>query len=151
MNIENIPISTLLPHGPEATLIDRLVSSSASESVAIVDIVDSTPFLNDGTVPNYFGIEYMAQTIAARVGLEAYRQNVTPPMGVLLGTRAFQCSVRGFALGSRLEIRVKPLIVDGGFGSFDCRIDIGDLIAKAVLNTYKPGPEALARIVSVES
>jgi predicted hotdog family 3-hydroxylacyl-ACP dehydratase len=146
MNVSDISIDTILPHGPEATLIDKLVETSAEQSVATVHISESTPFLADGFVPAYIGIEYMAQTIAARAGFEARLKSLPPPIGFLLGTRSYQCLANAFALGCRLVVRVKPLLVDGGFGSFECVIDIEEPVATAVLTTYQPGPGMLKEL-----
>jgi predicted hotdog family 3-hydroxylacyl-ACP dehydratase len=141
-----MPIGRLLPHGPEMTLIDRLVWTSDEASIASVYISESALFLNEGFVPSYVGIEYMAQTIAARVGFEARRANKEPPIGFLLGTRSYRCSLNGFPLGSRLEVRVEPVFMDAGFGAFNCRITLDEPVAEAVLNTYRPGPEMMRHL-----
>jgi predicted hotdog family 3-hydroxylacyl-ACP dehydratase len=146
MKASQFSIDEILPHGPEATLIDRLVETSAEQSVATVKICESTPFLVNGFVPAYIGIEYMAQTIAARVGFDARVGGRPPPIGFLLGTRAYQTYISAFALGCEVVVRVKPLLVDGGFGSFECWIEINEPVATAVLTMFQPGPEMLQEI-----
>src|SRR5262249_45980544 len=63
-----IPIGELLRHGPEMTLIDRLVSYDQQKSVAAVEIGPASRFFDGDGVPGWVGIEYMAQAIAAHVG-----------------------------------------------------------------------------------
>ena len=144
MTVESIPVTDLLPHGPEMTLLDALVASTDDCTIARVTVTRNSEFAESGGVPGYVGLEYMAQTIAARVGYEAYAQGVSPPIGFLLGTRSYTCYQPIFAFGSELVISVKPLFVDGEFGSFECAIQAESLLASAVLNTYQPAPENLA-------
>lgn len=138
MTPASIPVVDLLPHGSEMALIDQLLESSESRSVAAVEIRADSEFAGPAGVPCWVGLEYMAQTIAARVGFEAYLNGEEPPLGYLLGTREFVSRVPLFAIGSRLRIIASPLLVDRGFGSFSCSIEIDTVVATAVLNTYRP-------------
>jgi predicted hotdog family 3-hydroxylacyl-ACP dehydratase len=141
MNVSDIPIIELLPHGPEFALIDALISTSDDETIAVVTVREDTPFAEGGGVPAYVAIEYMAQTIAARIGYLARLNGLEPPIGFLLGTRLFTCSASHFPLGSRIEISVRPMLTGGSFGAFACCISTGDVIAEATLNTYQPKPD----------
>lgn len=138
MTPASIPIVELLPHGSEMALIDQLVESSESRSVAAVEITADSEFASPVGVPCWVGLEYMAQTIAARVGYEAYLNGEEPPVGYLLGTREFVSRAPLFAIGSRLRVVVSPVLVDQGFGSFSCSIELDTVVAAAVLNTYRP-------------
>ena len=149
MNPESIPATELLPHGPEITLIDRLVVSDTERSVAVVEILPGSEFAELDSVPAWIGIEYMAQTIAARAGFEARLNGEPPPIGFLLGTRSYTCRTAVFTIGSRLEITAKPLFVELGFGAFDCTITSGrsgTIVASAIVNTYRPTDAMLAEI-----
>jgi predicted hotdog family 3-hydroxylacyl-ACP dehydratase len=138
MNPEEIPVIELLPHGPEFCLLDALVASSDNETSAVVEIGTGSKFLSEEGVPAYVGVEYMAQTIAARIGLHARLEGREPPIGFLLGTRHFSCQVGHFRPGMRLTIKVRPLFIDGRFGAFDCSIEADQVLAEAALNTYQP-------------
>ena len=126
MDCKAIPIGELLPHGPEMTLIDRLVEYAPQRSVATVDdrreTAGSSP---DRGVPAWVGIEYMAQTIAAHAGYEARLRGEPPAIGFLLGTRAYRSEVGEFPLGAALTISVEPLVADAKLGAFQCSIAIG--------------------------
>lgn len=143
MSPEDIPVVSLLPHGPEMTLLDALVSSTDASTVARVHVTPASKFAESDGVPAFVGIEYMAQTIAARVGYEAYQRCLPPPIGFLLGTRSYVCEQPTFPFGTTLTIRIIPLLVDRGFGSFECTIESDSIVASAVLNTYQPDPESL--------
>jgi predicted hotdog family 3-hydroxylacyl-ACP dehydratase len=141
-----VPVSRLLPHGPEMTLIDGLVESVPDYSVATVRIRADSEFFEAGGVPAWVGIEYMAQTIAARIGYDAYRNGAPPPIGFLLGTRQYECCIDQFLLDSELSIKVAPLFVESGFGAFTCTIQANVVVARSVLNTYQPTDQFLADI-----
>lgn len=146
MDVADIPVQELLPHGPEMILIDRLISSEPSRSVGLVDVGPGSMFAYGTGVPVWVGIEYMAQTIAARAGYEARQRGEAPPIGFLLGTRSFRCSVTQFDFGTRLRVVVEPLFVELGLGAFDCRIEADRELAAAVVNTYQPDAEMLAEL-----
>jgi len=144
MDCKAIPIGELLPHGPEMTLIDRLVECSPQRAVATVTIERGSRFFAapDG-VPAWVGIEYMAQTIAARAGYEARLRGQPPAIGFLLGTRAYRSEVGAFPLGAALTISVQPLVADAKLGAFQCSIATDRVLATAVVNTYQPAADEL--------
>ena len=141
-----IPVAELVPHGDGMMLLDALVSSTDDCTVAKVVVTRESEFAGPDGVPAYIGLEYMAQTVAARVGFEARQNGEPPPIGFLLGTRSYTCTQHTFPFGSELAVRVRPLLVDAGFGSFECTIELGDIVASAVLNTYRPDPDSLDSI-----
>ena len=138
-----VPIAELLPHGPEMTLIERLVEYSPQRSVATVTVRRDSPFFEDSGVPSWVGIEYMAQTIAAHAGYEARLRGQAPAIGFLLGTRSYRSEVGAFALDATLTISVHPLFADPKFGGFQCSIAAERLLATAVVNIYRPAAEEL--------
>jgi 3-oxoacyl-[acyl-carrier-protein] synthase I len=146
MDPGSTPVVDLLPHGPEMTIIDRLVASEGDRSVAVVEVTPDSRFFLETGVPAWVGIEYMAQTIAAHAGFEARSRGDPPPLGFLLGTRLYECSVPVFPAGANLKIVVERVLVDGGFGSFACTIETDKILAKAVVNTYQPNDAEIGRL-----
>jgi predicted hotdog family 3-hydroxylacyl-ACP dehydratase len=143
MDPSTIPIGELVPHGPEMTVIDRLVSHTPQRSVATVSVTERSAFVAGAGVPAWVGIEYMAQTIAARAGYEARLRGEPPAIGYLLGTRAYRSSLPEFPVGSTLTIAVEPVVVDAKLGAFQCSIASDRVIATAVVNIYQPGADEL--------
>jgi predicted hotdog family 3-hydroxylacyl-ACP dehydratase len=143
MDCSGIPIGELLPHGPEMTVIDRLVEYSPQRSVATVVVTETSPFFLGSGVPAWLGIEYMAQTIAAHAGAEARLHGERPPIGFLLGTRAYESEVGEFVLGSALTITVEPVVREARLAAFQCTIATDHVVAKAVVNTYQPAAHEL--------
>ncbi len=144
MDCSSVPIGELLPHGPEMTVIDRLVEYSPQRSIATVAVTEESPFCLRSGVPAWVGIEYMAQTIAAHAGFEARLRGERPAVGFLLGTRAYESEVCEFALGSTLTITVEPIVVEARLAAFQCSIATDHVVAKAVVNTYQPEVHELA-------
>jgi predicted hotdog family 3-hydroxylacyl-ACP dehydratase len=146
MGCFDVPIGELLPHGPEMTLIDRLVEYTPQRSVAKVTITERSRFVEASGVPAWVGIEYMAQAIAAHAGYEARLSGEPPAIGFLLGTRAYRCELSAFPLGATLTISIAPLVADAKLGAFECAIALDDVVATAVVNTYRPFPDELAAL-----
>jgi predicted hotdog family 3-hydroxylacyl-ACP dehydratase len=143
-----IPIAELLPHGPNMIVIDRLVTYGANKSVARATVRRSSKFFDGAGVPSWAGIEYMAQTVAAHAGFEARLRGLTPALGFLLGTRAYECYAPEFPLGAELAITAEPLFLENGLASFRCAIEHRAPLARAVINTYRPGDDEIARLKS---
>jgi predicted hotdog family 3-hydroxylacyl-ACP dehydratase len=146
MDCGAIPIGELLPHGPEMTVIDRLVEYAPQRSVATATVTEHSPFFAGTGVPAWAGIEYMAQTIAAQAGYEARLRGEPPVIGFLLGTRAYRSALPEFPLGTTLTITVEPMVADARFGAFQCSIATDRVIATAVVNTYQAAEHELAQV-----
>jgi predicted hotdog family 3-hydroxylacyl-ACP dehydratase len=146
MDCHAIPFGELLPHGPEMTVIDRLVEYSPQRSVATVTVTERSAFFAGTGVPAWVGIEYMAQTIAAQAGYEARLRGERPVVGFLLGTRAFRSELPEFPLGTMLTITVEAMVADARLGAFKCSIATDRVIATAVVNTYQPAAHELAHV-----
>jgi predicted hotdog family 3-hydroxylacyl-ACP dehydratase len=141
-----IPVTELLPHGPESTLLDRFVAYDERKSVAVVDIGPASAFFDGHAVPAWVGIEYMAQAVAAHAGFEARLRGEPPAVGFLLGTRSYENRLPAFPAGSRLTVTVEPLWTEAGVGVFRCTIALDEIVAEAVVNTYRPGAAELERL-----
>jgi predicted hotdog family 3-hydroxylacyl-ACP dehydratase len=88
----------------------------------------------------------MAQTVAAHAGFAARLRGEPPAIGFLLGTRSYECHTAEFAVGSELRIVVEPLFVETGLGSFSCIIEERSVLASAIVSTYQPSDDEIARI-----
>jgi predicted hotdog family 3-hydroxylacyl-ACP dehydratase len=133
----------LVPHEPPLLLLDSVLEADAERCIARVR-VDSGAWYADaqGAMPGWFGIELMAQTIAAFSGNLRRNLGEPPRMGYLLGTRKYETSAPAFAAGALLEVEVKTHYADGsGVSAFDCAIrQEGALLASAVLKVFEPQP-----------
>jgi len=128
------------PHRGAARLIDRLITADEDHALVEADIAPDIPWLRDGAMPSWTGIELMAQAVAAWAGARAQREGRAVPVGFLLGTRRYEAQCSAFAVGSTLRITARrDFISDAGLGMFDCSIHDRDaLLARAQLSVFEP-------------
>jgi predicted hotdog family 3-hydroxylacyl-ACP dehydratase len=131
----------LVPHEGDAVLLDEVWQESAQLTCASLIVRQPTPFCSDADGwPSWVAIELMAQVVAAGAGLREWRPGSRARLGLLLGVRAFRCSVAVFAPGTRLRLEALESTRDAsGLGVFDCSLAAGGAtLASGVLTVYLP-------------
>ena len=131
-------VAELIPHTGDMVLLDRVVDYDDQGLTAELAVRGDGLLGDEQTVPAWAGIEYMAQTVAAYVGMKARQADEPIRMGFLLGTRRYNSNVAAFKVGSKLTIRVEKIIQDDGLGVFECRIEGAGVEVTANLNVYQP-------------
>ncbi|WP_410498062.1 hypothetical protein [Chitinibacter sp. S2-10] len=137
----------VLPHAAPMILLDEIIEFGDEHLVAALTIpVDG--LFNDaalgGAIPAYVAIEYMAQAVAAHDGCRVRAAGEQPKIGFLLGTRAFDCNVPAFAVGTRLTVHVQEVIKgENGMGVFEARVegtqaDGSPIRVSARINGFQP-------------
>ena len=134
------PIAELIPHAADMILIDEVVSFGAEDIETRLTVRPGGLFNQaDGSLPAWVGIELMAQSVAAYAGCQARQAGLPVELGVLLGTRKFECNVERFPAGAELRIRaLRSLQDDNGMGVFECHLRGPDIEASARLNVFRP-------------
>jgi predicted hotdog family 3-hydroxylacyl-ACP dehydratase len=91
-------------------------------------------------VPAVFALEYMAQTMAALVGLKRRRLRLPPRVGFVLGSRSLKVNAAKFERGARYRVEAEMTFTDGSFASFDVRIVSPDesTAAEGRINAFEP-------------
>lgn len=136
----------LLPHQGRAVLIDEVLMDSENSIRVTARITREHPFFVTGHgVPNWVGIELMAQAIAAHAGLSARRSQQPPRVGMLLGTRSYHTETLYFRDGALLEILAKQEYGDtGSIAACACTILCdGLMLAQATLIIIEIGREGM--------
>lgn len=136
--MSNFPaIAELIPHTGQMILLDRVIAFDDNSLSA--ELVVRPGLLVDGeTVPAWVGIEYMAQTIGAYVGMKARLAGKPIRLGFLLGTRRYGGNAAEFKVGTALTVRVEKIMQDDRLGAFECRILGEGIEIGANLNVYQP-------------
>nr|WP_147283692.1 3-hydroxylacyl-ACP dehydratase [Bosea caraganae] len=123
-------------------LIDGIREWSEHEIRTELTIRPSCPFFVGGKgIAAHIAMEWMAQSCAAFIGVEALRAQQPVKIGFLLGTRNFSAALDWFGEGETLEISARPVYRDAGMGQFDCAVyrPAGKSeLAKAQLTVYQP-------------
>lgn len=135
----HLPISDLLPHKDPMIMVDHVQDFQDDSIHVMLTIRPGIPFFENGEVPSYVAIEYMAQAVAAWNGLILRKYNLPPRIGFLLGTRKLTLTQPSFEEGDILHIFGQSKYSDGEMASFECRIEIaGKQVASANLNVFQP-------------
>ena len=135
------PIADLVPHSGQAILLDKVVRFDDDTLQALAIVPDASPFHDEeGLLPNWMGLEFMAQAVAAWAGCQARAAGEDVVLGFLLGTRRYDCSIVHFTPGMSLIVDVERSLQDAsGMGVFECRLSSGqEVLATARLNVYRP-------------
>jgi predicted hotdog family 3-hydroxylacyl-ACP dehydratase len=143
-------VDQLLPHTGEMILISDVSSWDDDNACVTVEQDGSSVFADeDGNVPAWVGVEYMAQAVAVFAGIQAKQNNRPVNLGFLLGTRKYRVYVSNFTKNTNLIIRVnREMFEENGIALFSCRIYAGEkLLAEADIKAIQPNnvDELIAR------
>lgn len=140
--INSYEIEEVLPHEHPMILLDSLDKYNSNSAYSSVTITNNSNFFDTQllSVPNYVGIEYMAQGIAAYANAHERDSGAPTAIGFLVSSRKFKMFVPDYALGSKLSVFVEKLYQeDNGLSAFDCNIQCnGKLLAQAKINVFQP-------------
>ena len=130
----------VLPHGPGMLLLDRITGYTADTLSCEVAVKAATRFCDGRAVPAWVGLEYMAQTLGAFTGVARLQAGKPVQLELLLGSRAYECTVPDFPVGSTLAVSARLLFWDDdGVCAFACEIrEHGRLFATAEVKGYEP-------------
>ena len=144
-------LTQIMPHKAPMLLIDTIIENKPESLTTGVTIHEESFGFTNGAVPSWFGIEYMAQTIAAYNGLNYAIPGGKPEIGFLVGVRGYQINTAEFKLGAKLEMTVSPNFVADNSGSFDCKLKVdGQEVAQAIIPTFKPNQEFIDNLKGQE-
>lgn len=145
-------IEDVVPHRQDMCLLERITQWDQDTLEAELVVPESGLFVENGEVPAWVGIEYMAQAIAAWAGCRARRAGREPNIGFLLGSRRYTSTRDVFPSGTRLRIDARcELLADNGLGMFACSLQAGDeQWAVANVSVFEPA-DAMAYLESGEA
>lgn len=128
------PIEDLVPHAPPMLAVERLVEWSPGRAETELTVRDGGPFVRDGVVGAACTLEYMAQSVAACLGYEAFRGGVGVRVGMVVACRAMTIERDTLPVGTTLRITVTRVRGTDDASQFEAetRSD-GELVARATL------------------
>jgi len=133
-------IEEVVPHRQDMCLLQRILRWDQDSIEAELVVPGTGLFIENGQMPAWIGIEYMAQAIAAWSGCRARAAGAAPQLGFLLGSRRYSSLRSGSPSGTRLRVQARrELLGDNGLGMFACRILAGEEEwAVANVSVYEP-------------
>ena len=146
-------LEEILPHRAPMILIsgyDPASYDSETETLRCWVIPSTSDLFYDaqlGGIPPQVAVEYMAQSIAAYVGLNDRLHHRTPRVGLFLGARRITINLPRFEPDRLYYISVHNLFSDDAFAAFQCKVTTpaGNVLIEATLNVFRPEAEALAQ------
>lgn len=132
-------VHELVPHSGTMSLLSRVTAYGEDWLEAEVDIHEASLFAEPEGVPAWVGLEYLAQAVAAFAGLQERKQQSSPKIGFLLGTRRYEVTGPFFASGLTLTVRVqREMVADNGLHVFRGQLTGHQVEASANLNVFQP-------------
>jgi len=103
------PIEDLVPHGPPLRMVEELIDWAPGRATCRLRVQPRSPFVIAGRLASVVTLEYMAQTVAACLGHEAFCAGGTVRVGMLVGVRHMELLVPFIAVGAEVRITVERL------------------------------------------
>lgn len=144
--IDFTDVAALLPHTGAMVLLDKVIDfNDLGLTAELMVRSDGLVAGNETDVPSWLGIEYMAQAIAAYIGIQAILAGESVKLGYLLGTRRYTGNIPAFPAGSTLMVTIEKIIQDDKLGVFDCKIRGDNIEVNANLNVYQPPTDVILK------
>lgn len=144
-DIDFSDVAALLPHSGAMVLLDKVIDYNDHSLSAELTVRDDGLLGDELSVSAWAGIEYMAQAIAAYIGIKAKLAGEPIKLGYLLGTRRYNSNVSAFAVGTTLGVQITIIIQDDKLGVFDCSISGDNIDITASLNVYQPPTDVILK------
>lgn len=105
---DQVDLATLTPHGGESLLLDRILHHDADSTIARVVVGSRSGLLrDDGSVPAWLVVEYMAQAIAVHEGFAARDEGRSLELGFLVTVVGLEFASAELTPGDVLEIHTR--------------------------------------------
>jgi predicted hotdog family 3-hydroxylacyl-ACP dehydratase len=144
-SIDFSDVAALLPHSGAMVLLDKVIHFEQQCLTAALIVRSDGLFGDTSGVPAWVGIEYMAQAIAAYIGIKAKLAGEPIKLGYLLGTRRYNSNVSAFIVGTVLTVHIENIIHDDKLGVFECKITGAGIEVNANLNVYQPPTDVILK------
>jgi len=135
------PVEELLPHAAPMVLLDAVEEADGLRCRCRVEVRSGAPFVGDGGVPAFVGVEYLAQAVGALSGWRARLSGKAPQLGFLLSVREYASDVAMFPMGTTLLVEVTHVWGEGEMMRFDGILrdaTHGQILAQGGLSVFSP-------------
>jgi predicted hotdog family 3-hydroxylacyl-ACP dehydratase len=131
-------IEELLPHAPPMLWLDEVCGVEDDLVRCKLTVRKDHVFVEDGAVDPLIAVEWMAQAVAALVGLWDCQKQVRPRPGFLIAIPEARFEVDQFRVGDALIVTAKRVWGDDQLASFECDVErAGVQVARAQLSVYR--------------
>lgn len=133
------PIDDLVPHAPPMRAVEQLVDWAPGRATCTMTVRPHNLFVEGGKVPAVATLEFLAQTVAACLGHEAFTHGGTVRVGMIVGVRQMELFVPHIHVGDNLTLVVERVRGTDEVSTFSGRASVGDLlVSKASMTLVHP-------------
>lgn len=131
-------LEELIPHSGPMVLLDHLAQWAPGYARCEVTLHPRSRFMEADGVDGLVCIEYMAQTVAACMGYDAYQVGEGVRVGMIIASRHFTLDEQWLPAGSQLRVEATLLRGNEMLSHFDCTVHHADgrLVATSQLTLY---------------
>jgi len=132
-------IETLIPHRGPMLWLDEVIRRGEDRVRCLLTIRPDHVFVTDGRVEALISIEWMAQTVAALVGLKDRDEGEPAPRpGYLIAIPDAHFLISHFNIGDAVQIEAVRTWGDDELASFKCHVERDDVpCASAQVSVYR--------------
>jgi predicted hotdog family 3-hydroxylacyl-ACP dehydratase len=138
------PLFQLVPHEPPMLWLDALVHWQPGLARAEARVMPDSALVHAGRLHAAVTLEYMAQTVAAYLGYEAYSAGKPVRVGMVVACRDLHLAQEWLHVGTQLVIVVHKQSGDETLSRFSAEVSTGGArVAQATLTLLHgdPGPQ----------
>jgi len=137
------PITELVPHAAPMLALAELLEGHEGFARARMTVPTESPFERDGSVDAVLTLEYMAQTVAACLGMEVFRAGSGVRVGMVVACRRLELARPTLVVGEELFLEARCVRGTDATSNFEgeVRDAVGALVASATLTlVHGEGP-----------
>lgn len=133
------PIDDLVPHSPPMRAVEHLVDWAPGKARCTLVLRGHSPLAEGSRVPAIAALEFLAQTVAACLGHEAFVGGGSVRVGMIVGVRQMELFVPTMDVGDTLTLDVERVRGTDEVSTFTGEAKIGEtLIARANMTLVHP-------------
>lgn len=119
-------ITELVPHQLPMLALDEVTSWELGKAEGRLTIRDSNPFVRDGELHTVMALEYMAQAVAACLGMEAYISGVNVRVGMVIACRKMTIAQPVLRVGQTYTVKATCVRATDAISHYDGEMHASD-------------------------
>ena len=119
-------VTELVPHQTPVLALEELTSWQLGHAKGKLTIRASNPLLRDGKLDTVMSLEYMAQCVAACLGMEAYQGGGNVRVGMVIACRTMEIHQPQLLLGESYTVKADCVRGNDSISHYDGEMHASD-------------------------
>jgi len=115
-------IAELVPHQRPMLALDRVVDYEPGRVRTELTLLPDNPFARDDEIDSVVTLEYMAQAVAACLGMEAYAEGAPVRVGMVIACRKMEIARSPLEVGEVLAVEARRVRGTDSLSHFEAAI-----------------------------